>query len=122
MVKLQHQCHWCGRYIDDELHFQLPEKVSSPVKHRSEKNILMAPFCCLACLSTLSLELRTSVTPIPATQFDEHDWNESMITRSFENRQTFLSVCQGNHYEFDQVSIRFFFDIRRSFAAPPTAP
>lgn len=82
----------------------------------------MAPFCCLACLSTLSLELRTSVTPIPATRFDVQDWNESMITRSFENRQTFLSVCQGNHYEFDQVSTRLFFAIHRSFAAPPTAP
>lgn len=77
--------------------------MTSPVKHRSEKNVLMPPFCCLSCFPSLSREQQSSAKRIAAVRFDEHDWNESMITRSFENRQTFLGVCQENHYEFDQA-------------------
>lgn len=106
VVKLQHQCHVCGRFISEEDHFLLNKFVNSEnnsKKGNSKRSIDMLPFICTQCLLKQPSDDRNDMKHIPAVHYDTTDPNPVVLSRVFENRQIFLSVCGSNHFQFDQV-------------------
>ena len=51
MVKLQHQCQKCGRFLADEDHF-LVESVALELKASSRKHIDMPNYVCRNCIGS----------------------------------------------------------------------
>ena len=98
MVKLQHQCQHCGRYIPEEFHYRLPEVLKT---RSSRKLIEMEFYVCEQCIS--KIQERNGAELIEPIKYCYKDPNPVIINHVFENRQTFLNVCQSNHYQFDQV-------------------
>ena len=103
MVKLQHQCRNCGCFLADEDHFSvetLPYEMKLPSQRRT---IEMPHFLCQKCLITADLNPAQTVTFVPHESLIRDDFNSPILSRVFENRQVFLTVCQSYHYQFDQV-------------------
>lgn len=106
VVKLQHQCQQCGKYVAEEDHYLMERFIASePLKKGSKKSLQMQPYICMSCFETLSLEERGSFQFIRGVHYDTTDLNPVILSRVFENRQTFLSVCGSNHLQFDQVRV-----------------
>ena len=115
VVKLQHQCQVCGRFLAEENHFLLKNAsiLEKNIKRTgSKKTIEMLPYICANCLIKQPVEDRQVIEVIEAIHYDTSDPNPFVLSRVFENRQNFLSVCGSNHFQFDQV---FSIDSFKSF-------
>lgn len=77
----------------------------------------MPPYVCANCLVKLPLEDRQILDVVPSVHYDPSDPNPFILSRVFENRQNFLSVCGSNHFQFDQVIFThsIHFQLRRAF-------
>lgn len=104
VVKLQHQCQHCGRYIPEEDHFLIERFPTGESQRKGQKRSLqMQHYVCMSCFEALPMEERHSYVFIRGVHYDTTDLNPVILSRVFENRQTFLSVCGSNHFQFDQV-------------------
>ncbi|WCJ37189.1 Histone acetyltransferase HAC1 [Euphorbia peplus] len=101
MVHLQHCCSHCcilmvsgNRWVCNQCKFQIcdkcyeteqkrEERERHPVNHR-EKHVLYP----------------IEITDIPT---DTKDKDEILESEFFDTRQAFLSLCQGNHYQYDTL-------------------
>merc|ERR1711904_96173 len=100
MVHLQPICSYCRKYIiapekrfsfDTCPKFDLCERCYKDDCGLDERS--RHPTCSLAVH-----KFKESVAPQAK---DTNDTDPSMECEIFETRQTFLSLCQGNHYQFD---------------------
>lgn len=55
------------------------------------------------CINQLSPVQLEGVTHLEAIPSDLHERNPQIVCRMFESRQMFMTNCQFNHYQFDQV-------------------
>ena len=63
----------------------------------------MPHFLCQKCMKTAVLDPTQTAVFIPHKTLIRKDFNPPILSRVFENRQVFLTVCQSFHYQFDQV-------------------
>ena len=106
VVKLQHQCCECGRYLRDQVHYCIPEEcwVEPVVKSRTgRQEITRQKYVCETCLSGLPVMERDAAVTIPPIAPTLQERNNWLVCRMFESRQIFMTICQFYHYQFDQV-------------------
>ena len=104
VVKLQHQCKNCGRYLRQENHYRLKEHTKSETKTRSGKPLLVTKsYFCQECASQLPLSQQQLLELEAAVPTDLTERNPLIVCRMFESRQLFMTNCQFNHYQFNQV-------------------
>lgn len=107
VVKLQHQCKNCGRYLRQANHYRLKESSKTEIKSRSGKPLLVTKsYFCQACASQLPSSQQQFLEAEPAILTDTTERNPLIVCRMFESRQMFMTNCQFNHYQFNQVRRR----------------
>jgi len=122
-------CSFCRKFYDDEEYMALPERVSLPASTNamttSPQALRNAFSLCGACfdgertrldnqgvlpvdmagLKSLPTGVELSdlaakrAGPLPRTE----DLDKEMSCEFFDTRQTFLNLCQGNHFQFDTL-------------------
>ena len=107
VVKLQHQCKSCGRYLRQEDHYRLKETTRTEIKTRTGKPSLVTKcYYCQDCASQLSFSQQQLLEREPAVLTNLTERNPLIVCRMFESRQLFMTNCQFNHYQFNQVRKR----------------